>query len=768
MRLIYLILFILFSLHGFSQSYYLNGNISTNDPNDIILGDVFLTSKDNIVIKSSMIEEGVFRLDSITAGDYLLVVTCLGFEKKSEPISINKNQTINILLQERLINLNEVVVLGKKQLFLNKHGNIKINLDNPYFYAFPDVVSLLGKMPGVQVNPDQESINVIGKGAPLIYLENQKITINELKSLSVEEIGSIDILNNPSSKYEADGQSVILLTRKKRKQEGHKVSITERITKKRYFSNNLDANLNILKNKFEFKANFAYNQLKIWEKNGFDFNIKEENIQSNYMTKAITTRPQFKMSIGSYYQITENQYISIDMNGRPLYETYPISTKTFINNQGQKDNILTENKSKNHGLFYSGNLNYERKMHGLNAKLFVGAQYSLFDKNIQSDIYDSYQEASQTFNRHREQKYKVNAYAFKTDYEQKFKNDMVWEIGAKLSLSDAYTRMKTTSGEIAEANDLSSYKYNEYIYAAYTQLSGKISRLSYSGGVRAEYTAVRKDFSIAKENYTKFFPKLSVGIPIDSTKSLNLSYSRSITRPNYSSSSQLEVYINPFYAISGNINLKPSTIDEVSLNMQYKQISLGLSYYQKQNPIYRKTEYNNDRKLLSLIYANFQKEEGFNISLNAPFTYKSVSSTNSLIMIYNKVKDKSAQYLDTKPYLYYYSTNQFTFPGAYVFTLSAWGLTKRKEGIFDRNAFVVVDLSLSKTFFKKLDCNLLFSDIFKTMKFNERFFLNNIESKGTFYTDTHSITLTLKYTFGKEKVSKYKNKSIEDNLYRMK
>ncbi|MCD8165295.1 MAG: outer membrane beta-barrel family protein [Bacteroides sp.] len=467
--------------------------------------------------------------------------------------------------------------------------------------------------------------------------------------------------------------------------------------------------------------------------------------------------------MGGYYQINDNNYISVDMNGRPLYETYPIYTSTYMNDQGKEEYIDTRNKSKDNGLYYSGNINYETKFPGLEATLFWGGQYSLFDKRVKSDIADTYYSLKETTTLGREQNYTVNAYSVKADYEQNFKNKLVWEIGGKVSTSYADTKMETVTEEVT----LSHYTYNEHLYAGYTQFSGKLPYLSYSVGVRVETSHIRRGKEVAKENYTNYFPKASFSIPVTNSISLNLNYSKSVTRPNYSSSSQLEVYINPFYVISGNINLEPSITDEVSLNLQINKLFVGTSYYRKTNPIYFTTEYNDPNNLLSLIYSNYQKEEGTHVKFTLPVTYKFLTSTNTLTGIYNQVKDGAAVKFNTKPYLYYYSNNQFSLPAGYLFTLSGWGMTKRKEGVFQKNSLFIMDMALAKTFFGKLNCSLMVSDIFKGMKFNERFILNSIDSKGVFYADSRAVTLTLKYSFGKDRESNYKNQTIEENLYRM-
>ena len=117
------------------------------------------------------------------------------------------------------------------------------------------------KLPKIQISPDKESITVIGKGNPLLYIDNQKVMINDLNSLSVDDIKTIEIINNPSSKFEANGKVVILITRKLSKKEGFKLDFSENASFQKRFNNYFGINTSIKKKKLEFKFNFNYNQI---------------------------------------------------------------------------------------------------------------------------------------------------------------------------------------------------------------------------------------------------------------------------------------------------------------------------------------------------------------------------------------------------------------------------------------------------------------------------------------------------------------------------
>lgn len=119
--------------------------------------------------------------------------------------------------------MEEVIVEGKIKTFTFKNGNTKVDVANSILKAIPNTLDLFSKIPNVQISADKNSISVIGKGNPLLYVDNQRIEMNDLLALSVEDIKSIEIINNPSAKYEAEGRAMILITRKLSKKKVFKL-----------------------------------------------------------------------------------------------------------------------------------------------------------------------------------------------------------------------------------------------------------------------------------------------------------------------------------------------------------------------------------------------------------------------------------------------------------------------------------------------------------------------------------------------------------------
>jgi hypothetical protein len=754
------------------NSYTLSGTVVDSKIKPISFGDAFiLSSKDSILIKYSNISDGKFSFDPIKKGEYILKISCLGFVKEFRAVILDEDKNLPIVLKESEVLMREVKVSGSKKIFTLKGGNIKVNIENSIFTSIPNPVDLLSKLPTIQVNPANELISVIGKGEALIYIDNQKASIDELKSLSVNDIKNVEIINNPSAKYEAEGRAVILITRKINKKEGLKIDLTQTSSFKTFYNSRTGISLSYKRKRVELKSSFQYNNLNLWESNGNSFLIGNKNIQSDYIVKSIGRRRQYILGAGAYFQINEDDYFSLNVNARFQNEPFTIKTNSSLRQNTSETEVVTTNLNESPRVFLNSNFNYNKRLKKINGQLFFGGQYSKYNRELNSNIWNNYDHTQTVLSQDRAQKYSIDVWSGRVDFEKVFKGELKWEAGANITRADANAILKIQN--YPQSNSISDYDYLEGNYAVYTQLTRKLEKASWSAGLRIENTQVEGGFKnagalLVDKNYTQLFPKANVDIPIDSTKTLTLGYARSIKRPNYSSASQIITYINPFFEWANNINLNPSISDEISATLQYKENSLQLTYYRQKDPVYYGIEYNDQENKLKMINKNFDLESGIYLSITLPFKYKIWNSTNVLSTTVNRIKDPSAILNKSKPYFYIYSNNQFKLPKDYAFVISGWGLSKRYEGIFERSALITVDLGVSKTFYKKLNCTLNFNDIFKSLNAEEKFTINNIKSNGIYYEDVREFSISLKYSLGIIKDSKYKSKEVNENADRIK
>ncbi|WP_264521032.1 outer membrane beta-barrel protein [Flavobacterium sp. N1994] len=674
--------------------------------------------------------------------------------------------------QEKPKELKEVVVKNETKTFTNKNGTIKVDVANSIYNTIPNVIDLLEKLPKVQVTPDKQGISIVGKGSPLLYIDNQKADMNDLNSLSVEDIKTIEIINNPSAKYEAEGRAVILITRKFSKREGYKVAFAENAMFKKYFNNYSSVNASFKTGALEFKINFNYNQMKVWESNGNDFTIPNYQIQSNYLVTAVTNRPQFIYGGGVFYKINEDDYLSLNVNRRTQKDVFNIITTTFNQDQNVINDINTLNVNEEKRDFTSGFLNYNHKSKRLGIELFSGFQYSTFNQKMASEISNNYNDNGFELAQYRNQMFGIDVGSGRIDLEKKFKNKMKIELGGLYLQADAKTNFEVATLNPATENQ-TLYQYKEKNIATYTQFSGSYKKWNYSLGLRAENTNVKGKYDTQStwnvdKNFINLFPKAQLEMVIDSTNTLSMDYAKSISRPDYSSTSQTSTYINPYFVWANNINLNPTLTDEIALSYQYKDKVIRVSYSKTSNPIYYGANYNDAEKLLTFTTMNFDKETNLTIELTLPFKYKFWNTLNILSLSQNKVSDEQALVKEAKPNLYYYSNHIFTLPKKYELYITGWGLTKQQMGVFERNALFTMNAAISKTFFKHLSCSISWNDILRKMNIREDFTINSVTAQGKYYTDSHSISFSVKYFFGEIKKSEYKEKDIDENSKRIK
>lgn len=764
-----------FCLIGFTQNDFTLKIELVGSKNEIINGGnaYLFDSETNQIIKAEFIADGQLLFNTLKEGNYDLHIKCENFEDVIRQITLNQNISLQLVLSKIIsTQLNEIVIKSNKKTFINSNGNTKVDIAHSIFKAIPNPMDLLSKLPDIQISADKESILVVGKGNPLIYIDNQKVGINDLNALSVADIKIIEIIKNPSSKYEAEGRAVILIIRKLSKKDGFETNISEVASLKKRFNNYLGINSSFKKNKTEIKINFNYNQLSPWESIGNNFEIPNNNISTNFIAESYTKRPQFILGGGIYHQINEDDYLSFNVSGKIQKDNDKNTTISFIDRNNVQNYVETLNSNDESRNFFNSFVNYNNKIKRLDAKLFTGFQFSNFYQKSNSIIQNNYDNTQYDLTQNRNQKFTVDVFSGRTDLEKLFKNEMKLEIGALYLSAIANTHFEVLDF-VSNNYENSNYNFKEKNISGYTQLSGKIKKINYSLGLRLENTNIKgkyktDEFLLIDKNYINFFPKIQLDIPIDSTKTISLIYAKSISRPDYSSTSQISIYTNPFLVFSRNINLNPTITDEISGTFQYKDKSVKVNFYKSKDPVNFAFSYDSSISLITFNSINYDKESGVNLEFTLPFKHKFWSSTNNFNFILNKIEDKSAVFNEAKPYLYYYSNHIFELPKEFSFSFTGWGFTERKEGVFERNSLLIMDLAMSKTLFKNFNCTLRFNDVFRNMNFNENFIINGITSKGIYYTDTREISLSISYKFGKIKDSNYQERNVDENSNRIK
>ncbi len=772
-KLVFLSLFLAAYLSQAQGTVVLSGSVMDEKNQTVSIGDVFLFQKDSdTLFRYTTLIEGRFSLEAIPKGNYRLQISCLGFDAVEQFLEVDKSISIPIKLKEKITNLDEIELVAAKPVVTNTNGNLKIDVTNPVFASIPNTMDLLAKLPGIQVSPDREFLTVLGKGTPLLYMGNQRISLEEFNALSVDYISSIEIIKNPSAKYEGEGRAVLLINRKISDAEGLKLNVSEMLSFKQNFNNYHSLNGSFKRKRVTLKGNFAYNDIGHWESHTFAFAIPEQDIFSDYLVLIDNNdRVQINTGGGLYYQINEFDYFSLNTTVRLQTDRASLDTETFLRQKDQEDLIFTRTLNDNSKFFVSSNFNYNKRLHPT-INLFTGLQFSSFLQKLDTDISNDYNTTEFVRSQDRHQKYRIDVLAYRLDMEKSFENGFKWEFGTNISGAKANALTHIQFFE-TETNTHIIYGYTENIFATYSQLSGKIgTTLNFNAGLRIENNAVKGEVRtdahpLVNRKGTAFFPKAMLNLEIDSTKSLTVNYSKTIARPDYSRASSISAFINPFLEGAGNVNLLPTFTEEVSASFQYKKSSLSVNYSKRKNPMYFTIGYENNAEKAVLSLKNLESESGFDINLTIPITKGIWTATNSAILFSRRIEDSTAQVNESGPYLYFYTDQQFKIANDMTISFGGWGLTKSSEGIFKRNGLVTFNAAITKTFFEKLHCAIRFNDITKAQNFEESYSINGVNAKGVYFADAREIVFSVKYALGKSKEPNYENKDVDENMDRI-
>lgn len=765
------LLFFLVSFFTSAQQFYqLSGTIRDTDGNAVAVGDVLLLdTANNNVLKYTTLLEGNFIIENITRGEYVLEISVMGFQKHRMQIAIPAINNVEIELDENPTQLSEVELIAAKNPIEYQNGNLKVDVQNPYFSSIPDPLDLLSRLPNIQISADRESISILGKGNPLLYLGNQRITIEEFYTLPIDGIETIELINKPSAKYEAEGRAVILIRLKQGFDGGFQGSVQETASQRRNFNNYLAINSSYSSKNWTVRGNLGYNQLLQWESNSFLFEIPERDVLVDYLVLiSRNERTQINPSFGVYHQWNENDYISVNASARLQTDNAPFFTDTFIVDSGGEQLTKTETENDNSKDYYSASFNFNKKLSD-SWNIFTGLQFSGFRQTLGTEISNSINGGDFILDQTRNQEYGINSLAFRLDFEKTFSEDLKWEWGANISLAnaDAFTAI------VRDVTTEIDFEYQEDLYAVYSSFACSLAeKINFELGARLEHNEVdsatdNNVVPVVSRINTSLFPKANVSMTIDSTKTLSLNYARNVDRPDFSRASSITVFINPFLEGAGNVNLRPTFTDEISANYQKGKTSFYATFYQSANPTNFTISYDSELDTAILSLVNLEKEIGFYTGMTVPYTKGIWTSNNTLTVFYTQIEDGTAVLGKARPVFYANTNQQLKIGKDTTLAFGGYAISRSQQGIFERNARISLEASISKTFFKNWDCTLRLNDITRGTNFKENYAINGVIANGVYFTDLRELAFSIKYRFGNKDKVKFKNRDVDSNLDRI-
>lgn len=801
-RQITLLTFILFSLTSLAAkartgNFIINGQVKDDKQTGVPFATLFLLkSQDSSLVKGTMTDSlGKFEFSIQDTGQFILMADILGFEKHySEPIKVSPTNSLyelgTISLVSSTNTLNEVTVVTQKKFIEMQAGKMVINPENSPVSAGSTAYDVLKRSPGVSIDQDQ-NLTLKGKSNVMIFIDDkptymtQEQLTNYLRNMPASQIGTIEIINNPSARYDASGNSgIINIKTKKQKNKGYNGNVRLSAGYGWYEKYNGNLQLNYKNNKLNVFGGYGFNFGIRGDKNYFDRNIPvaDGNTRFDQFFENTTTTNAHNFRIGSDFYLSDRTTVGLLFKGTLNSNVSDMVNTTEIleyNTLGFSK-LIAENINDQPFQSFTGNLNLAHNFDSTgNKKINVDLDFSPFVSDNKGTFFTRYYDSnnneilspqdirSTNFS-------DVSIYAGKVDYTQTVSNAINFETGIKSSYvtidNGINFQINDNGSLIDDTTRNNDFSYDENINAAYFSLNHQLKKFNYNIGLRTEHTS-NTGFSATldstvKREYISLFPSGSISWDIDSTNNLSLAYSRRIDRPSYKDLNPFLYFADQYSYVKGNPFLRPQFTNGVSLThtfMQFLFTTVGADI--TNDYMGDIIEQDTASKISFMTNTNFKTFSNyyFNISTGAPI--KKLFFMINLSGFYNRFYTQYNNYtIDNSQFTYnFFASVSYSFGKNWKFETSGFYNSKAVYGIFKMSSMKSIDMGLKKSFpAKGIDFNLSVSDVFDILENNIIMNDNGIDATFSNKWETRVARLTFTWNFGKQDLKPRKRKTATE------
>jgi hypothetical protein len=798
-RNLILIVFCLFSMNLVAQKI---SGVVKDDAGKPLNGTTvsLLRAKDSATVKYSASKgNGQYQFAGINEGDYLVKITHVGFKNGfSKPVSLAGADVVveDMVMLKTSNDLGAVVVTAKKPMVEIKADKTILNVEGTINAVGTDALELLRKSPGVQVDKD-DNLSLSGKNGVRVYIDGKPSPLSGtdlaeyLKSMQSSNVEAIEIITNPSAKYEAAGNAGIINIRlKKNKSYGTNGSVNSGWGIGHYPKYNAGISLNNRNAKTNIYGSYNFNQNKGLNRMEFFRTIADSlfdqknrmiNKGTNHGYKAgIDYYVSQKSTLGVTASGTINDGEMTSLSNTPIYyQPTDSKIKTLVANNSStsdRDNINL-------------NANYRfADTSGRELNLDADyAQYDITSNQMQPNIYlDASGNETSRVIYNMIAPTDINLYSFKADYEQNFKKGKLG-VGGKIGFvntdNDFQRYNVYTNSKVLDTLRSNRFQYDENINALYVNYNRGFKGFMIQAGVRAEHTDITGQStghkmqggnyvaydSVFNRNYVDFFPSVAVTFNKNPKNQWGLSFSRRIDRPAYQDLNPFEFKMDEYTFMKGNTNLRPQYTNSVGITNSYKYKLNTRLNYSHVTDIFAQLIDTAEQSKTFMSKQNLATQDIVSLNISYPFTYKKFSSFVNFNSSYSAYKADfgEGRKVDTDVFTYnVFAQNSLKFGKTWTAEVSGfysspsiWGGTMKSRAIGG------MDMGLQKQVFKnKGTIKASMSDVLKTMRWKgvSDFAGQVMIASGRW--ESRQFKLNFSYRFGNEKVkaARQRKNAIEE------
>lgn len=767
-----------------------------------------LNAKDSSVVKlAASNSNGSYVFNGIKAGQYIVSMSYIGYATVySSPFEYSGtgDLTVPALQVSKMTGeLKNVVVTSKKPMVEVKADKMVMNVEGTINAVGNDALELLRKSPGVMLDKD-DNISMAGKNGVQVYIDGRptplsgKDLADYLKSLQSSQIESIELITNPSAKYDAAGNAgIINIKLKKNKAFGTNGSVNGGYGIGVYPKYNGGLSLNHRNKNINIFGNYTYNN----NLNESFMNLYREQLDTLFDQKGLI---KFKNKSHGYkagldYFLSKKSTVGLIVNGNITDFNIKNKGRTEISYMptGVIDRILVaDNSSTSSRKNTNFNLNY-RFADTAGHELNVDADYGFFrikSDQLQPNYYfvpDGSSEISRAiYNMIAPSD--IDIYAVKTDYEQNFKKGKLG-LGAKTSFvksgNDFQRYNVYTNTKELDTLRSNGFQYKENVNAVYANYNRQYKGFMVQLGLRVENTNIEghstgqkwngSDYeaydSIFNRHYTDFFPSAAITFNKNPMNQWGLTYSRRIDRPAYQDLNPFEFKLDEYTYQKGNTNLRPQYTNSIGLTNTFKYKLTTTLNYSHVKDVFTQLIDTAETSKSFISKQNLATQDIVSLNISYPMQIKwwsAFANANSYYSHYKADFGGGNRKVDLDVVAAtFFMQNTFNLGKGWTGELSGWYSTPSIwQGTFKSKEMWSVDGGFQKNLLKgKMNIKASVSDIFKTIKWKgtSDFAGQRTIASGGF--DSRQFKLNLTYRFGSNmvKASRQRKTGLEDESKRV-
>ncbi|RYZ00735.1 MAG: TonB-dependent receptor [Chitinophagaceae bacterium] len=743
-----------------------------------------LRAKDSSLAKLAVSDKnGQYEFSGIREGRYLVAVTSVGYDKVISA-AFDAAAAVDVpavTLARSSTSMAGVTVQARKPLVEARLDKMVVNVDASPTNAGSSALEVLEKSPGITLDRDG-NISLKGKSGVIVlvdgkqtFLSGQDLT-NMLRNLPASQLDQIEIMTQPSAKYDASGNSGVLnLRTKKGLQKGLNGSVNLSYVQGKYPKAPQSFNLNYRTGKVNLFTSLSggywsgFNDLRIDRK----FHDKVKNIDT---TMSQLSTPRFRSTnlsarFGLDYSIDKKTTVGFMLNGtyRPGRST--VNSLSTMTDENGAVISTTEAVSTNKDTWknFGANLNFRKQLKKQGAEFSADADYVLYRTTSEQQLDNRTYNASKVLMGH---PYFLFGTLPQTIDILSGKLDFVTPVGtgAKIELGGKTSYVKTDNDAPYRSHDFVNnvdtvdarsdhFIYEENINAAYANWSQQLKKWSYQLGLRLEHThstgtSVLLNNKVSRD-YVQLFPTAFVSYKADDKNTLGLSYSRRLERPNYQDLNPFQRILDQYTYQQGNPYLTPQFSHNIEASHNFKGVLNTVLNYSKTTDIINDILRQDDSKKTTFqTKENIASRRNIGIAVSLNMSVKKWWFTSVYVNAYNNQFNGivNGKPLDVEMTSWMANTSQqFRFNKGWSTEVSGfYRSTTQDAGIIVARPMGVVSFGVSKTILKNMGTiKLSISDPFYIQKFSGYTKFDNINADIRSAWDNRRVGISFNWRFSK-------------------